>query len=991
MNKILLLIVLVAILPSVIAQSNHQIDTCPSSMGDSTGNIAGVRLRVNETILLTNITAVSTSGSTTPGWVTILNASAGTIIFNRTYTVGEYRADISNATNSFYLYANVEYDIVNIGSYATCYHNGVINYNTTIDEGGISVNYNWRTNGLPVSSLGSNGAFMGFNGLVFESCVSNPGACGGGGGGSPSANFSIVAVNGLGANISGFSVLINGTIRYNDSSGTINFPFNTSNWFIFNITAYAPYGYVDSYYRNYNTSASLSIVYRSRFPLNGSYPYTIGQSNLQHFWDMNATLGNLLLDKGRRPINLTYSNTDLNNTFSEQFIHLTGNLSYVRNKTNTYNQDGFNGSINWSAMIRLRQHSYKTIKNQEQTISIASAAGGIYLAWMQGVAEISDDATYGFNGSWVGWAVQTNSTSAIIRSDYMIYSGTPPALNTWNSYLITHDDKGVIKTYVNGVLNNVSQHAAFAWLKPQPAATAPFGVELSGQDFQDLWTYDGDMQYVAFWNKTLNTSEIALLSGNFVAVNKSYSFDVVVDNPDSFVNATTYINVYVYNITNVTDMNGSLLLGGVLQNTTKFFNGSYASFLSNFSAPSGNTAFVFNLTYAPSNDPFNWSNYSSSKVVSSWGMVSCDSGSKSFKVSTFKESVPSESFNVSVEYIIEYGIVSSIERFNYSGNFSSNNTFTWCINSSTGNLSVDFYMIYGGIPERYYSFNDVFRAGVQKNVSVYGINDTAGLCTLTINENSVIGYTPFSNVWTRLQRRYVGEGVWRNVQDSLTGDFGTALFYVRPIDTDYRLLYYKTNGDLLKQTSALQFNCPSGVVTINQLLNPDADSVVSGVSASTSFNNNTDVVSMIWSNTGSTSPIVEFVVTKKNVVSDFNICEVTQSGAAGSTACNVSGYSGVIFSKTYVNGVLYSGTSVDLGSGGVGSVMVKSDGAFLSLLIMVTIIMIGLWSPYGVILMGGLSLIVIYSFGLISGLLLSGVIGAIVVGLVLSLSMKRGV
>ena len=89
------------------------------------------------------------------------------------------------------------------------------------------------------------------------------------------------------------------------------------------------------------------------------------------------------------------------------------------------------------------------------------------------------------------------------------------------------------------------------------------------------------------------------------------------------------------------------------------------------------------------------------------------------------------------------------------------------------------------------------------------------------------------------------------------------------------------------------------------------------------------------------------------------------------------------------NGVLFDRVSIDISRSVMGDTFSVRDQGFISAIVVGVIIMFGLFSSVGVILAGCIGLAVLYFIGFLSMLTMAGVISAIVVGVLLSLMVRR--
>jgi hypothetical protein len=260
----------------------------------------------------------------------------------------------------------------------------------------------------------------------------------------------------------------------------------------------------------------------SPFPLNGTDPRTIRPSNLVHYWGMNQSGTQNVVDEGLVPIPLQNTNGTFQTEYTDAYMLIT-NATFLRNLTDpgtrNFTTDGYYGSVNWTMSLRLRLDRLKdgSDGNTEQHVTFAEDDGGAYLMYQNAycLGDTYDAILFGSNTSSYTGACYGDAGF----NDTHVYLGESPAVGEWRTVTVTHDDTGLFKVYINGVLNHTQQEAANSMLQPQYSTDLLYGVELSGYSENDpVWQLNGGLQRVAFWNAALNASEVWSLgqSGPYV-------------------------------------------------------------------------------------------------------------------------------------------------------------------------------------------------------------------------------------------------------------------------------------------------------------------------------------------------------------------------------------------------------------------------------------------------------------------------------------------
>jgi len=244
----------------------------------------------------------------------------------------------------------------------------------------------------------------------------------------------------------------------------------------------------------------------------------------------------------------------------------------------------------------------------------------------------------------------------------------------------------------------------------------------------------------------------------------------------------------------------------------------------------------------------------------------------------------------------------------------------------------------------------------------------------------------------KLQRFYVSEGVWRTVQMDKSGDYGLLFFNIIEQNTDYRIIFSDLNNNILSTTDPLKFVCTVGVCSIEYLLNPYL-AIDPGSSIVYTWNYSSDAkdLNLTWNDALAGTNTVDFLVFKDTITGVNNICDETQVGAAGVFYCNLSSYTGeVYFRVTEVtdDGSVPIGTWIHIETSGISTQLSQLQQAFWTFGIILTCVMLGLFSPVGAIIGAILGLVIVFFMGFLSPLTLTLIIIAAAVGIAVGAKLK---
>ena len=489
--------------------------------------------------------------------------------------------------------------------------------------------------------------------------------------------------------------------------------------------------------------------------------------------------------------------------------------------------------------------------------------------------------------------------------------------------------------------------------------------------------YNGVVQSAGYYNLSFNSSITALdnLTENVVGLYQ------------------TVVNLSVYNTLNGTHISN---FSGWYYDVTNAVNTS-------FNASSNFTIFnVLNgLYYIGVSDTgfddllsdyysFTFTNLTESVNISSFFFDNCSlGGGIGLNLSFFDETTPSNSLNTSLAVQIDY--VSA----QYNGEFSGNTFYEICFYGS-GNITYDMYAQYtteGGFVNRYYVTDGVAKDNETTQFYLYGFNTTTIASDLNIVAREYATYQYFENVIGKLQRNYLGEGVWRTVQMDKSGDFGNVFFNIIEESVDYRIIFYDIDGNLLKQTETMKFVCSAGICELTQLLNPySVTTITSDLIVNYTFNNVTDVLYVDWYDSEANNNLVEIRVSKETMTGNLTICDKFQTGSEGTMNCSVSGHSGNIFVVVLTSHSPYTPIMslwIKLSNKGLSTVLSIEEQAIWTFGIMVTVIGAGLFSPVAAIVTTIFGLFLVFFLGLFSPISMVFVIVAMAIGIAIGIKVKR--
>lgn len=412
------------------------------------------------------------------------------------------------------------------------------------------------------------------------------------------------------------------------------------------------------------------------------------------------------------------------------------------------------------------------------------------------------------------------------------------------------------------------------------------------------------------------------------------------------------------------------------------------------SLTSSNDEFIFSCQACNSSGCTSFFNSSSVVIDSNWVLSNCSVGNL-FNITIYDEDSPSNRLNADIEVSLN---TSSGVGYSYDLTFSESGSSNYgvCISPSGifSNVFADLYVQYtaaNGFTHRYYLYNQSFTGTI--NLYLYNFNTTTGVSDLKITARNTESYNYYENVVGKLQRRYVGEGVWRTVQMDKSGDFGSIFYNILEENTDYRIIYSDESNNILKETNSMKFVCTDGVCDLTQLLSEYSTTVASSsIVVSSAYNNETNILQVNWSNSLGLENTVQIRLTKTVGATIVNICAVNQTGASGSYNCNASGYTGeAALEVLTINSPLTPAflEYIRLTYGALSGLISVGESSFWTAGIMMTIIGFGVVSIIASVVMSIVGLILVYYLGIFKPLVITMIFIAAGIGVIIAVKVRR--
>lgn len=338
---------------------------------------------------------------------------------------------------------------------------------------------------------------------------------------------------------------------------------------------------------------------------------------------------------------------------------------------------------------------------------------------------------------------------------------------------------------------------------------------------------------------------------------------------------------------------------------------------------------------------------------------------------------------------------------NYNFTLSGNSNYALCFYPDNYILKTDMYIKYyvdSGFWHRYIYVNQTLNDDVQY-LTIYNFNYTTGLSDLVLTIRNKNNYQYIPNIIGTLQRWYVGENTWRNVQMDESGTFGLMIFDIYEKNIDYRILFKDRDNYVrtLELTDNMKFYCTGGVCELTYLIDPNPTiTAQDNFTINIDYDKTTHIINISWLDPDGVSFDINNIVRRIMFNQTLVICnDTTEDTTEGYYECDISGLTGtfLVTSKTsrspWVDQIsewieVLGTTFEDITEIGRG------ESVFWSVGIITTMVMFGAAiSPVVAIAAAIISLIIVFFLKMLSIFTIGYLITVVVIGIVISIKVKN--
>jgi hypothetical protein len=257
--------------------------------------------------------------------------------------------------------------------------------------------------------------------------------------------------------------------------------------------------------------------------------------------------------------------------------------------------------------------------------------------------------------------------------------------------------------------------------------------------------------------------------------------------------------------------------------------------------------------------------------------------------------------------------------------------------------------------------------------------DYATAFQFTFTDSALNAYT---GDYARLLRWYPASGQYSAVDAGISDGNGQTVMYVAQNSVDYRVALYYPNGTLLKLADPSRFTCSGTPCTYTLRISSIGNYLSDfGVQHSLTFTNATKMFSFTWNDPTGATTNMSLVVQRLDGDADYEVCNSYMASPTGALSCNISGYSSGTFSAVAYRSASPQSPLDALMTTLNNTIMSGQMGLFVSFLLMIVMVFVGIYSPVAAILLAVLSMIPALAFGAITPAIFIGIgaLGAMVI------------
>jgi len=482
--------------------------------------------------------------------------------------------------------------------------------------------------------------------------------------------------------------------------------------------------------------------------------------------------------------------------------------------------------------------------------------------------------------------------------------------------------------------------------------------------------YSCDNTHVCLYSETRNFNISRLLVNN-----QTFTTPVVSSSTQDFK-----INID-YDDTTFTNIIGNLIYDGTSTTATKTGSGVQTIFTASKTIPlvNGivNKTFYWNFTLTDTiGSKFNSISSSNNQTVTGITLNICNATYNVPYVNfTFEDELLGTAVSGTFSATFDYWLTGSsgTDTANYSfQNLTVNPSYAFCVSPNDTSIDVNMNAQYGGTTfiDRTYYLNGATLTNTTNNIILYQLNDTDAVkFFITVKE----GIDPFAEATVTISKFFVGEGVYKTIGIRETDASGEFIEYLE-LDQEYRFAVTRggENYGVIDKTSA----CAEAPCEIELELQGTPidywegfdDYFAENVQYSLWYNDTNKLVSLAFIDTTGLAQYMRLEVNEINTMNStkYHVCNTTLYSSSGTITCNMTEEAGDFIAKAYIS--RSPEKFVDSITFIINAIkdILGADGLLISLFLIITIALVGAWSPTAGIVLTSFAVLMMKMLGFVA-------------------------
>ncbi len=469
--------------------------------------------------------------------------------------------------------------------------------------------------------------------------------------------------------------------------------------------------------------------------------------------------------------------------------------------------------------------------------------------------------------------------------------------------------------------------------------------------------------FTVYANDTLghNSSSNVTATWNYKILENSYIYD----------NDTYETSLEEFSINVSSDgseiITANLIYNGTLYSALKVGDNNLMEFNRTISLSQVGINISFYWSFIYGSEVLNSSTFN--QTVTALSLSGCPSGTTTLNFTTYNEEdlsavAPYDFFGTFWYWLGDGSAYNSVSISNQSVNYAS---LCLGLNSTYYSNATIQYEKDGFVKRSYYLVNETL-TNVTQNISLFLLNTSISTSFIIEVEDEV--QLPISNVYVYIQRYYPGTDEFETVEMALTDNIGSTIGHFEAETEDYRLIFEKYQV-IIYQSGTQKIFCRETPCTLTFQTIAGAGiswadiGLIDKFDWTLDYDEVTEVWTLIYTDTsGSIGYGRLYVYYEDPIEGKMTICNKTSTQLSDTIICDVTGYNGTIYAAAYLSRspeILVYLKSIVISA---LKAIFGLEGLFLSMFILLSLAMAGLWNPAVGIILVVVGMIILNVMGL---------------------------